>query len=55
MTRARSMNSASQVISWGSRPPLLDIGYRNTAAALAELIDNSIDAGAKDIEILEGL
>ena len=28
-----------------------DAGYRNTAAALAELIDNSIEAGAKDIQV----
>jgi len=29
-----------------------DAGYRNTASAIAELIDNSIEAGAKDIEVL---
>ena len=29
-----------------------DAGYRNTASAIAELIDNSIEAGGKDIEIL---
>jgi len=28
-----------------------DAGYKNTAAALAELIDNSIEAGAKDIQV----
>ncbi len=29
-----------------------DAGYKNTASALAELIDNSIEAGAKNIQIL---
>ncbi len=29
-----------------------DSGYKNTASALAELIDNSIEAGAKDIQII---
>ena len=29
-----------------------DAGYKNTASALAELIDNSIESGAKDIQVL---
>jgi len=29
-----------------------DSGYKNTASAISELIDNSIEAGAKDIQIL---
>ena len=29
-----------------------DAGYKNTASALAELIDNSIEAGAKNIQVL---
>jgi len=29
-----------------------DAGYKNTASAVSELIDNSIEAGAKDIEML---
>lgn len=29
-----------------------DAGYKNTASALAELIDNSIEAGASDIQVL---
>ena len=31
---------------------LRDIGYKNTTYAIAELIDNSIQAGAKNIELL---
>lgn len=31
---------------------LRDSGYRNTAYALAELIDNSVQAGANDIEVI---
>ena len=29
-----------------------DSGYRNTAYALAELIDNSIQSGAKDVAVI---
>ncbi|WP_022850808.1 ATP-binding protein [Limisalsivibrio acetivorans] len=29
-----------------------DAGYKNTASALAELIDNSIEAGAKNIQVI---
>ena len=29
-----------------------DNGYKNTASAISELIDNSIDAKAKNVEIL---
>ena len=31
---------------------LRETGYRNTAYAIAELIDNSIDAGAENIDII---
>ena len=31
---------------------LREAGYRSTATAVAELVDNSIEAGAKNIEII---
>jgi len=31
---------------------LRQAGYRSTATAVAELVDNSIEAGAKDIDIV---
>ena len=45
-----------------SKPPIVpadtaietfrDNGYKDTASAISELIDNSIDAGAKNIQII---
>ena len=45
-----------------NRPPIVpantaietfrDNGYKDTASAISELIDNSIDAGAKNIQII---
>ena len=54
MTQAEpTINSEAVII-----PPSLairamrDSGYRNTAYALAELIDNSVQAGAKEVEVI---